>query len=164
MTRLTLLMGMRTESAMKPMRAISGMTSSSAAAALVEVSTTLPIAPRFLRRSVAPALGTTSSTGCEGVTAWIVLIPAVIMSFVRSRSRRGRIMWASAVVVHDAADTTLCLAGSNSNSLIPLMKRPVSSGRGTPFFLLLKGELLTTTRAPASRWPRMDPLASSGSE
>ncbi len=41
---------------MKPMRPISGMTCSSAAAAFVDVSTTLPRAPRLLRRSVAPAL------------------------------------------------------------------------------------------------------------
>ncbi len=72
-------------------------------------------------------------------------------------------MWASAVVVHDAAETTLCLAGSNSNSLMPLMNRPESSGSGAPFFLLLNGELFTTTRAPATRWPRMAPFASSGS-
>ena len=163
MMRLTLSVGMRTESAMKPMLAIWGMTCSSAAAALVEVSTTLPMAPRLLRRSVAPAFGTVSSTGWEGVTACTVLMPAVIMFFVRSRSRSGRIMWASAVVVHDAAETTLCLAGSNSNSLMPLMNRPESSGSGAPFFLLLNGELFTTTRAPATRWPRMAPFASSGS-
>src|SRR5665647_1725932 len=36
MMRLTLCVGIRTESAMKPMRPISGMTSSRAAAALVE--------------------------------------------------------------------------------------------------------------------------------
>src|SRR5665647_3418316 len=65
MMRLTLCVGIRTESAMKPMRPISGMTSSRAAAALVEVSTTLPRAPRVLRRSVAPAFGTASSTGGE---------------------------------------------------------------------------------------------------
>ncbi len=113
MMRLTLAVGMRTESAMKPMRAISGMTCSRAAAALVEVSTTLPSAPRVLRRSLAPAAGTASSAGCELVAACTVLMPAVIMLRVRSRSSSGRIMWASAVVVHDAADTSRCLAGSN---------------------------------------------------
>ena len=111
MMRLTLAVGMRTESAMKPIAAISGMTCSSAAAALVDVMTTLPSAPRLLRRSVAPALGTASSTGCELVTACTVLIPAVIMLRVRSRSSSGRIMWASAVVVHDAAETSLCSGG-----------------------------------------------------
>ena len=114
MMRLTLCVGMRTESAMNPMRAISGMTCSSAAAALVEVRTMLSSAPRFLRRSVAPALGTASSTGCELVTACTVLMPAVIMLRVRSRSSSGRIMWASAVVVQEAAETSLCFAGSNS--------------------------------------------------
>ena len=113
MMRLTLAVGMRTESAMKPMRAISGITCSSAAAALVEVSTTLLRALRVLRRSVAPAPGTASSTGCELVAACTVLMPAVIMLRVRSRSSSGRSMWANAVVVHDAAETSLCLAGSN---------------------------------------------------
>ena len=83
------------------------MTCSRAAAALVDVMTTLPMAPRLLRRSLAPAPGTASSTGCELVTACTVLMPAVIMSRVRSRSSSGRIMWASAVVVHEAADSTL---------------------------------------------------------
>ena len=114
MMRLTLCVGTRTESPMKPMVPISGITCSSAAAAFVDVSTRLPIAPRVLRRSVAPALGTESRTGCELVTAWIVLMPAVIMSLVRSRSSSGRIMCASAVVVQDAADTSVCRAGSNS--------------------------------------------------
>ena len=113
MMRLTLAVGMRTESAMKPIRAISGITISKAAAALVEVSTTLLRALRVLRRSVAPAAGTASSTGCELVAACTVLMPAVIMLRVRSRSSSGRSMWASAVVVHDAAETSLCLAGSN---------------------------------------------------
>ena len=135
---------------MKPMRAISGMTCSSAAAALVEVRTTLSSAPRLLRRSVAPALGTASSTGCELVTACTVLMPAVIMLRVRSRSSSGRIMCASAVVVHDAAETSLCLAGSNSKWLMPWMSIVASSGSGTPFCLLLNGELCTTTRAPAA--------------
>ena len=65
MIRLTLAVGMRTESAMKPIVPISGMTCSRAAAALVDVSTMLPSAPRVLRRSVAPALGTASRTGCS---------------------------------------------------------------------------------------------------
>ena len=141
MMRLTLAVGMRTESAMKPMLAIWGMTCSSAAAALVEVSTTLPMAPRLLRRSVAPAFGTVSSTGWDGVTACTVLIPAVIMFFVRSRSSSGRIMWASAVVVHDAAETSLCMAGSNSKSLMPWMRIAASLGQRRAFCVLLNGEL-----------------------
>ena len=112
MIRLTLEVGMRTESAMKPMRAISGITSSRALAALVEVITMLPMAPRFLRMSLSPAPGTASSTGWLLVTAWTVLMPAVIMLRVRSRASSGRIMCARAVVVQDAAETSLCLPGS----------------------------------------------------
>ena len=36
----------------------------------------------------------------------------------------------------------------------------MSSGSGTPFTLLLNGELITTARAPAARWPRSAPLPS----
>ena len=112
MIRLAVTVGMRTESAMKPMLAISGITCSRALAALVEVMTILPMAPRVLRRSLAPAVGTESITGWLAVDAWTVLMPAVIMWWVRSRMSRGRIMCARAVVVQDAADTSLCLPGS----------------------------------------------------
>src|SRR5450756_1035186 len=43
------------------------------------------------------------------------------------------------------------------------MRMAASPGSGTPFCLLLNGELWTTTRAPAARWPRSDPLGTSGS-
>ncbi len=63
MIRLTVEVGMRTESAMKPIRAISGITCSSALAAFVEVMMMLSSAALLLRRSPVPALGTASSTG-----------------------------------------------------------------------------------------------------
>ena len=74
--------------------------------------TTLLAADRVLRRSVAPAAGTVSRTGWLEVTACTVLMPAVIMLWVRSRISSGRSMWARAVVVQDAAETSLCLPGS----------------------------------------------------
>ena len=117
----------------------------------------LPRAPRVLRRSVAPALGTASSTGCELVAACTVLMPAVIMSLrevaleqrphhVRQRGRRARgrrdelVPRRVELVVVDAVDRG--------------WRRRRAAAR--PCCLLLKGELCTTTAAPAARWPRSD--------
>ena len=61
---------------------------------------------RVFRRSVAPAAGVLSSTAWVLVVAWMVDMDAVSMVFVASRSSRGRIMWARAVVVQEAAERT----------------------------------------------------------
>ena len=74
---------------------------------------------RAFLMSFAPESGTASRTGWLGVIECTVLIPAVIMRRVRSLSRRGRIMCARAVVVHDPPETTVCRPGSNLWWLMP---------------------------------------------
>ena len=78
---------------------------------------------------------------CAANGGGTVVIPAVIMSCVRSLASRGRSMCANAVVVHEAAETSLCLPGSKSKWLMPKMRKAESSGRVAPSCLLLKGEL-----------------------
>ena len=46
---------------------------------------------------------------------------------------------------------------------MPWMRIAASAGSGTPFCLLLNGELWTTTAAPAARWPRSEPRGASAS-
>ena len=89
MIRDSVGIGMRTESAMKPIAPISGITCSSAFAALVEVRMMLFRALRLRRRSLAPGPGTVSSTLCELVAACTVLIEAVMMLAGCRRSRSG---------------------------------------------------------------------------
>ncbi len=60
-------------------------------------------------------------------------------------------MCASAVVVQEAPETSRWRPGSNWYSLMPLMSITASSGVAASFCLLLKGELCTTTFAPASK-------------
>ena len=147
---------------MKPMSRISGITCSSAFAALVDVRMMLLSTERVLRRSLAPAPGTASSTCWVLVAACTVLMPAVIMCRVRSRSSSGRSMWARAVVVQEAPDTRTWRAGSKAYWLIPLISVIESSGSGTFFVLILKGELWSTALAPPRRWPRREPAGRIG--
>ncbi len=60
MIKEAVLVGMRTESAIKPICLISGMISSRAMAAPVVVRMMLLNTERFFRRSESPALGTAS--------------------------------------------------------------------------------------------------------
>ena len=137
----TVGIGTRTESAMNPIAPISGITCSSVAAAFVEVRMMLLSALRLRRRSDAPAAGTASRTLWVFVTAWTVLIEAVITLSAPKRSRSGLIMWASAVVVHDAADTRLWRRGSKAKWLTPWMRVTASSGSDRPFARTLKAAL-----------------------
>ncbi len=148
---------------MKPMVPISGMTCSSAAAALVEVSTTLPMAPRVLRRSVAPGLGHRvehrlrvgdrvdgAHAGGDHVLGEVAVEQRPDHVRQRGRgARRGgdeRVLRRVELVVVDAVDED----------------RRVRRQRRL-FCLLLNGELCTTTAAPAARWPRRAPRGASAS-
>src|SRR5512136_2885892 len=113
MIRETVLVGTRTESAMKPTRFISGSTSSRALAEPVVERMMLFMTDRFLRRSLAPVLGTESRTLWVLVAAWMVDMEAVRMQEVSLVSSRGFIMCASPVVVQEAAEMTWCWDGSN---------------------------------------------------
>src|SRR5512137_328481 len=94
MIRETVLVGTLTESAMKPTRFISGSTSSKALAEPVVERMMLFSTDRFLRRSVAAALGTASRTFWVLVAAWMVDMDAVSIREVSSVSMSGLIMWA----------------------------------------------------------------------
>src|SRR6266536_1986422 len=99
--RETVLVGIRTESAMKPTCLIWGRTCSSALAEPVVERMILFITERFLRRSDAEALGTASSTFWVLVAAWMVDMDAVSIFDVSSVSRSGLIRCANPVVVQE---------------------------------------------------------------
>src|SRR5512136_1410296 len=115
----TVLVGTRTESAMKPTCLISGRTCSSALPAPVEERMILFIMERFFRRSEAAAFGGASSTFWVLVAAWMVDIDAVRICEVSRVSRSGLIRCARPVVVQDADERTWCLAGSKEVWLMP---------------------------------------------
>ena len=98
------LVGMRTDSAMKPMLAISGITRLRALAAPVVVRMMLFMMLRFLRRSVLPAAGSRSSTCWLPVAAWTVAIEADRIRWGPKWLSSGRIMCARQVVVHEALE------------------------------------------------------------
>ena len=104
--RDSVLVGIRMESAMKPIFFTSGMTSARASAAPVEVRMILFRMLRFFLRSFSPAFGMESRTDWVLVTACTVDMEAVRILLVASFSSSGLTMWAKPVVVQEAADNT----------------------------------------------------------
>jgi len=104
--------GIRTDSAINPMVAISGITSCNAFAAPVVVRIMLFMMDLFFLKSLAPVFGSRSNTCCDPVAACTVAMDAERILSIPKYSIKGLIIWDRQVVVQDALEIISCFTGS----------------------------------------------------